>query len=318
MSLPEQFISCDWGTSNFRLRLLQTETLEVLQEHHTDKGVKVLHREYMNQKKISQNRFFSDYLTEQLEHLNLINNKDKKVIVASGMASSSIGMYELGYSQLPFSACGKNLFSRNISLNRDISLLLVSGAVSSDSVMRGEETQAVGLSSFMDTQEKGILLLPGTHSKHMEYNKGLYNDFKTFMTGELFKVICTHSILSNSVRAAEWEDKYKEAFIEGIKHGCEAGALTQTLFTIRAKDLMKQSTKEENFYFLSGLFIGDELSYLKTSGEKVTMSASGTLFQLYKIGMETVLEKERLAFFEEDVLEKALFIGQKKILEKYA
>ena len=36
MALPNYFISCDWGTSNFRLRVGEPSTLAITAEHKTD------------------------------------------------------------------------------------------------------------------------------------------------------------------------------------------------------------------------------------------------------------------------------------------
>ena len=46
MKIPDCFISCDWGTSNFRLRLVETKTLNVLVEHKTDQGVKNVYQKF--------------------------------------------------------------------------------------------------------------------------------------------------------------------------------------------------------------------------------------------------------------------------------
>ncbi|AZQ64893.1 2-keto-3-deoxy-galactonokinase [Flammeovirga pectinis] len=314
MSLPEKFISCDWGTSNFRLRLIKTDTLEVLDEHKTDKGVKKLYSEFQSQKRLNQDRFFSDYLTEQLKEVTSLEGEN--VVVASGMASSSIGMRELGYSAMPFDAYGKNLFSRSISLSKKLQILLVSGAKTKEDVMRGEEIQAVGLSEFLPIEKTGVLLLPGTHSKHLHYEKASYDDFKTFMTGELFEIISSQSILKSSLEKTDYSKKFEKSFIEGVKKGAEG--FTASLFSIRAKDLMKNATKQENYFFLSGLLIGDELAYLNNDDSTISVAANGTLGDLYKLALEEILDdNSRLNFIEEEVLEKALLIGQRKILESY-
>ena len=41
-SMPAQFLSCDWGTSSFRLRLASTITNEVIAEIKASTGVKEL------------------------------------------------------------------------------------------------------------------------------------------------------------------------------------------------------------------------------------------------------------------------------------
>jgi 2-dehydro-3-deoxygalactonokinase len=37
--MNNQFISCDWGTSNFRIRLVSLPYLDIIAEENSDKGV---------------------------------------------------------------------------------------------------------------------------------------------------------------------------------------------------------------------------------------------------------------------------------------
>ncbi|NME67978.1 2-dehydro-3-deoxygalactonokinase [Flammeovirga aprica] len=324
-SLPKQFVSCDWGTSNFRLRLIDTDSLDVVKEHKTNKGVKALYQEFTSTSQLSQYKFFSDYLTNQLKEID--EEKKSNYIVASGMASSSIGLQELGYAQMPIDAYGQNLFSKFITLEKDLSLVLVSGVKTGNDVMRGEEIQAVGLTDYLPIKSKGILLLPGTHSKHITYQKGIFNGFKTYMTGEIFDLISSQSLLSVSIQKAFFEPQYQPAFMAGVRKGME-GNLSSSLFSIRAKDLMHneyfmrnqnidpQAVKIENYYFLSGLMIGEELTYLKDVNEHISMAANGVLGKLYRIALEEVMQK-KIQFIEDEVLEKALLIGQRKVLNNY-
>ena len=115
------------------------------------------------------------------------------------MASSSIGLYELDYADLPFNVNGDNLIVKRLILKNKSELLLISGVKNNDGMMRGEETQAIGFEDYLKPFNESILILPGTHSKHLEYKNGNFIDLKSFMTGELFEILSLKSILSNSV-----------------------------------------------------------------------------------------------------------------------
>lgn len=315
MGLGENFVSCDWGTSNFRLRHVNSHTLDILSEHRTDMGIKKCFRLYQAQEEASQERFFADYLMLQIEKLDRSVTKDS-LIVASGMLSSSIGMHELPYVKMPISFNGKELISKEISLGKDKNLILVSGAKTKNDVMRGEEIQAIGLSDQLPCQEKGILLLPGTHSKHLYFDKGRFIDFHTHMTGELYEIISRHSILAPSLLQTEWNSKCIDSFLKGVAKGV-ANEQMAALFSIRANSLLYGVSAQENSYFLSGLLIGAELANLKNKSETVYLAATDVQHELYKLALESFLPSSRFVCFEAKIIEKALLIGQNKILKTY-
>tara|TARA_R110002049_G_scaffold58385_2_gene158868 strand:+ start:1676 stop:2629 length:954 start_codon:yes stop_codon:yes gene_type:complete len=315
MGLPEKFISCDWGTSNFRLRLVDSHSLKVLSEIRTDLGIKRCHQLYKQQSEQTQQSYFAYYLLAQLEKLDL-NGSENNYLVASGMLSSSIGMQELEYCQLPIAFSGEDLISNWLPINNKLDLLLISGARTNSDVMRGEEIQAIGLSDYLPKNEKGILLLPGTHSKHIYFDAGRFIDFTTFMTGELFEVIGKHTILSASLDEEEWNPSFKDIFVEGVKKGV-ANQQMASLFSIRANSLIHKISSNENFYYLSGLLIGAELSHLKEKSETVYLAVTGIQNELYQLALKSFLPMDRIVCFDPQFIETALLVGQRKILEQH-
>lgn len=312
MSSSKHFISCDWGTSNFRLRLVNTETLEVISEHSTSTGVKKLNLEYQeSDKSKSQTAFFADYLKEQIKSLSI--QGATPTIVASGMATSSIGMIELPYVDMPINFKGDNLLSKTVS-ESGLDIIFVSGAKTSADVMRGEEIQAIGLSKHIPNNKEGVLLLPGTHSKHVAFKNGVFTSFTTHMTGELFDVISKNTILGNSLEKADWHTKFESSFLEGVNKGLNNQHLS-SLFSIRANDLLDNKTNQENFYFLSGLLIGGELSYLNNNNLQVYIATTGILYELYNLALSQI--NQDVISFDADMIDKALLIGHKKTLEAY-
>ncbi|WP_163397312.1 2-dehydro-3-deoxygalactonokinase [Flavobacterium fluviatile] len=312
MTLPRYFISCDWGTSNFRLRLVETENLNVLEEHKTDQGVKTVFDKFLKQDTLNQNQFFADYLVKQIQNLPV--KHQKHLVVLAGMASSSIGLHELPYTEMPITMNGESLLWENLYLNVvELHLLVISGVKTKTGMMRGEEIQAIGLEEELKQYESGTLILPGTHCKHMHYEYGAFTGLRNYMTGELFEVLSSKSILSNSIENLGWSTHSEAAFLKGIEVGF-AGEWSANLLTVRATQLFGESKKEDNFYYLSGLLIGDELSYLKGHEGKIFLAASGEVFRLYKIALEKLIALDNLVCFDSNTLERALLIGQKKII----
>lgn len=314
MGIPKYFISCDWGTTNFRLRVVETKTLKVLAEHGSDQGIKVHYEEFLKQQKARQGEFFSRYLKEQIQKFP--PEHQVHIVVATGMASANIGLYELPYADFPFTLNGDSLVWKNLSFENGLKVLLVSGVKSADGMMRGEEIQAVGLENQLRPFSKGTLLLPGTHSKHIAFDNDKFTRLQNFMTGELFEVLSKKSILVNSVMNGHWNNKRKDAFKEGLSLGFESG-LSANLLRVRAKDVIDHSNKENNYFMLSGVLIGDELSYLKNSKYKVILAGPESVVDLYSLALTTILDRDRVTVLDAEILVNALFVGQRKILGQY-
>lgn len=311
MSSANYFISCDWGTSNFRLRVVDRDFFEVLAERTSNRGIKAVHQQFLAQDQRSQEEVFSAYILEQIQALP--EALQHVPIVISGMASSTLGMKELPYADFPFRGSGEQLYWENLSLDNGLEIILVSGVKSDTGIMRGEEIQAVGLSTHLEAHGSAILVLPGTHSKHIQYVDGAFTRLRNFMTGELFAVLTTHSILSNSISVAPWNQRARKAFSNGLEQGA-TGSITSNLLSVRTMDVLEKNPKDSNYFFLSGLLIGDELRYLKDQQETICLAASGQVFTLYKYALKMLCHPDQLAFFDAEALEKALFAGQHKIL----
>ncbi len=294
--------------------MVDSESLNVLTEHRTDQGIKVLYEKFLEQREHDQTSFFSNYLYRQIQQLNI--PKQSYLVVISGMATSNIGLWELPYGNMPFDAQGNGLKWEKMTLSNELSVILISGIKNRSGMMRGEEIQAVGLSEHLRSFKNGILILPGTHSKHISYDNGKFTNLKSFMTGELFELLSQKSILANTVEHSPWGDERKEAFLDGLQIGF-AQELSSHLFYVRAKHILENSDKKDNYYMLSGMLIGDELSYLKAWENPIFLAASEPFNNMYKLALQRFVDKKQLVLFDSSTLEKSLLIGQLKILSIY-
>jgi 2-dehydro-3-deoxygalactonokinase len=120
-------------------------------------------------------------------------------------------------------------------------------------VMRGEETQVLGAAI-----EDGTVVLPGTHSKWVRVERGRIVGFTTWMTGEVFAVLASHSILGR-LMTGEAEDE--DAFARGLARGAASGgALLHELFGVRTQGLFGAVPATGLRDYLSGVLIGAELA----------------------------------------------------------
>ncbi|HEX6846107.1 MAG TPA: 2-dehydro-3-deoxygalactonokinase [Chitinophagaceae bacterium] len=313
----KSFLSCDWGVSTFRLRYVQTSKLEFDSVENPDKGIAATFGRWHQSGKAEEKRFpfYRDVIADHiilLEHKLKTSLKGASVVV-SGMASSSIGMIELPYKKVPFKEDGSDLQVMKIKRSTDFEhdILIISGAKTNDDVMRGEETQLAGCH---DTNgKKKLYIFPGTHSKHVLVKKHSAVTFKTYMTGEFFELLSKKSILSSSLRAGEgFSGINKKAFARGVMEA-QRSTILHSSFLVRTNQLIKKWEAGKNYYYLSGLLIGAELTECAANkNASITLVASGELRQLYLSAMKTLGLKENLRSVDSTL---ALIQGQLMILK---
>jgi 2-dehydro-3-deoxygalactonokinase len=128
-----------------------------------------------------------------------------------------------------------------------------------DNVMRGEETQLLGLAA-LDPDFSGMVCLPGTHSKWAQLSGTRIESFSTAMTGEFFEVLRTHSVLRHSLTGDLDGPGRADGFVAGADTGLKHPAnLLGTLFQVRAGSLLSGRQPDWCAGFLSGLLIGTEI-----------------------------------------------------------
>ena len=258
--MDKHILCCDWGTTSFRLRLVERQDYKVLAEYLTKDGVAGTYRDWKEQDEINRFDFYAAILKNSIKELAKKTSfiLDTIPVIVSGMASSSIGMEELPYAELPFESNGSQASVRVFKdfNGKDAPLVLVSGLKSHEDVMRGEEAQLIGLLKLneisIQASEKIVFVFPGTHSKHITVKDRFVIDFQTFMTGEIYNILTEHSILKDSVLSSSGTvlmqaDQIKD-FLKGVEIS-GTSALLHSLFTVRTGQLFGQFTKEQNAYY---------------------------------------------------------------------
>jgi 2-dehydro-3-deoxygalactonokinase len=314
-------LCCDWGTSSFRLRLVSVQDYKITAELISQNGVATIYNAWKEQHTEDRFKFYSKFLKECIQELAKIStrNLENVPVIVSGMASSSIGMEELPYASIPYDIYGKNAsFKMFKHFNGKAPLMLVSGVKSEEDVMRGEEAQLIGLIKlnqleFQDSQSL-VFVFPGTHSKHIQVENGLIQDFKTFMTGEMFTVFKENSILKDSLSSAILAEIPNEseinAFLQGIERSSKSSIL-HNLFTVRTNQLFNIFAKGHNLCYLSGLLIGTEVRELKNNEfDQVFVCSGKHLYNYYKLAFDTIFQKEIITFLAPEIIDNATIAGQ--------
>ncbi|MBL28448.1 MAG: 2-dehydro-3-deoxygalactonokinase [Rhodospirillaceae bacterium] len=242
-------VGVDWGTSGFRGYLLATDGT-VLDWVASEDGILAV-----------ENGSFGAALDVNVGHW--LAAAPLSPVIMSGMIGSRQGWKEADYLDCPTDI--GVLAGRLTEVAGDSGQVahIVPGIARVDpddvpDVIRGEETQIAGALVGHGTE---IFVLPGTHSKWAIAEDGRIVWFATFMTGELFAILCRHSILGRTMTGDEHDPA---AFHRGLNYGLAAGegrgGLLKRLFSARTLALFGSLPESGTRSYLSGLLIGCEIA----------------------------------------------------------
>lgn len=145
-------LCCDWGSSSFRLSLVQVPDQVIVHSQRQAMGIAQTYREWQQTKKNSRLDHYFSVLRQAIDQLAMDSGRqlDHVPILISGMASSSIGIKELPYATLPFGLNGEHVITELFEPTDRFPyrVWLISGVRSEQDVMRGEEIQAIGLTQL--------------------------------------------------------------------------------------------------------------------------------------------------------------------------
>jgi 2-dehydro-3-deoxygalactonokinase len=285
------FLSCDWGTSTFRLRLVK-DGRKIEGEVISDDGIAGTYQQWLATGKPESERirFYRNGLEIFISKLRETGDENIPVI-CSGMVSSSIGLVDLPYRKFPFTWDVSQIMVKKLDGDAEFPrpVYVVSGFKTDADIMRGEEILLLGC----DVEDEGekIFIFPGTHSKHVFVKNKMGIDFKTYMTGEIFNLLSEKSILANAVRKGSDENSFIEGFSTGLQ-----GNILQQAFRVRTRHLLEQSDPVSNYQYLSGLLISSELRDLKNSDCPVYLVAGEHLEHPYQLGLSLMGIKREIIF----------------------
>ncbi|GEA02258.1 2-oxo-3-deoxygalactonate kinase [Alteromonas sp. KUL17] len=259
----------DWGTSNFRLFGLDS------------KGVLVDTIEApMGLLQIKDGKF-AEALEPKLKAM--ASSYQHIPVLMAGMVGSASGWKEVPYVAAPASVSDVAHSAVCFELPWGARARILPGVSYRSAelycdVMRGEEVQVFGLPLITDSDNMHIVL-PGTHSKHVDIKSGAISSFSTYFTGELFALLSHYSSVKPPLPAQEIVDE--NAFLKGVKRTAN-GALLNDIFSARALRLFGELADHEVADYLSGILIGNELH-------------SSTHRNIYLVGGEALCARYELA-----------------------
>lgn len=283
-------IALDWGSSSLRAYRLGRDGT-VLDTRSSDAGASRLAAQAAPQGKAA---LFESHLRALVEDWR---QADAGVpLLACGMVGSAHGWVEAAYVECP---ADLNRLHRHLAVARGTDGLLMQivpglayrPATGAPDVMRGEETQVVGiLRRRPDLADDVCILLPGTHGKFVDVRGGTVVAFQTRMTGELFELLRTHSVLGRLMSATTAPAFDGGAFDRGVDAGRAAlGAdLAHRLFSVRSLGLFNELPSTGLAGYLSGLLIGHELAAAlpQAVGRPLVLGGDAALCRRYQRALQ--------------------------------
>lgn len=266
-------LACDWGTTNLRAWTLDGDG-RVVCDRDLELGVS----------KLAPGEAARRFETEVRPALDAVGLP----AILCGMVGSNLGWTVAPYIDCPASM--GDLAAALVAVGGDHEWVRIvpgaraPGVFGAPDVMRGEETQLFGWLAQNPDRATGrhVVCHPGTHAKWMLVEDGRLVRFVTAMTGELFAVLGSHSVLKSDAPADD-----DEAFCEGVAAAGEGDALAARLFSARARVVGGGKPAESTPSYLSGLLIGAEVAatprLLGLSAEDpVTLIGDEKLCALYR------------------------------------
>lgn len=275
------WIAVDWGTTNLRVWALD-QTGRTLAHRHSGNGMGTLER-----------AGFEPALLELTG--DLLTAGTTTPVIICGMAGSRQGWAEAPYVAAPCTP--PSLADATGVTTRDprIDVRILPGVKQLDpaDVMRGEETQIAGFLAE-EPEFHGLLCLPGTHTKWAFLKDGEITSFQTCMTGELFALLSTGSVLSHGLSE---KDMDMDAFAEAVARGVSRpDRFIADLFGIRAAGLVAGLDPEAARGRLSGLLIGADLAAVRADigAHPIAILGSGGLAETYRKALACLDHEARL------------------------
>ena len=287
----------DGGTTNLRVTLLSDER-KALDSVTRDGGVRHTAVD-------GNNGYLKTTLAECIRQLfgrNGLDVGDVRRCIAYGMITSDMGLLEIPHVSAPASvqtlknAMREQVFPeiapfpiafipgvRNFAAPVDMENF---GMMD---MMRGEETEAVGLYDLLGLKESAMFVLPGSHNKFVAMSDdGKILSCMTSISGELLDAMTHHTILADAVGSAfvTPETYVAEMAMEGA-WACSQSGLGRAAFSGRILRTLGGRSRGEIQSYLLGASLALDVqameAFLPDEPAEVPLP-TGTVFQSLGVG----------------------------------
>ncbi|MEE2830305.1 MAG: 2-dehydro-3-deoxygalactonokinase [Myxococcota bacterium] len=203
-------------------------------------------------------------------------------VLLTGMVGSAQGWREAPYTDCPadLEAIASGLVQAPRANTWIVPGVAGHGISGAPDVMRGEETQLLGL------EGDGAVLLPGTHTKWANLEQGKITQFTTCITGETFELLRDPGLIGAVMSGTTLDEA---AFRRGLADLERPGGLLHHIFTVRSRALRGDLDSEAAWSYAWGLLIGSEVDGMTRAlhlDEPVRIVGTAGLSALYRCALQ--------------------------------
>ena len=265
----------DGGTTNLRVYLLDAATNQVLAEQKKDGGVRYTAIDGHNGRLID---LLHSAMAEVLAATGTTQG-DLEDCIAYGMITSGLGLLEIPHVPAPASAAdlGAAMVSKSFSRLDDICIRFIPGVrnhaspvnvenCSGMDMMRGEETETIGLHALLKPTGPSVFVLPGTHNKFVKVDEnGRILGCMTSISGELLDVITHHTILSDAVAKQFLSaDHYNRDILSAGARECAKSGLGRAAFAGRILNTLGKEPAPSIQNWLMGAVLAEDVKAMQS------------------------------------------------------
>ena len=206
------------------------------------------------------------------------SESDLNLVLAAGMITSNMGLYELPHLMAP-AGIEELAGGMQSAIMPDVTphpIWFIPGIKNASSsvdlnscdqadMMRGEEVETFGLMAQQEFSGPAIVVLPGSHTKFvwLDENSRISGSIST-IAGELLSAITHNTLIANALNKSFAETLEPDALLAGARHGRRVG-LGRACFQVRMLDLFAGMSYNQKANFLLGAVLANDIAALDNS-----------------------------------------------------
>lgn len=259
------FISIDSGTTNTRIYLIKNEQICDVIKLPVGARDTVLTGSTKNLK---------EQLKKGIDELlakNSTSHDEIECAIVSGMITSEFGLLEVPHAVAPIGLdeMVKGLVEKSFPDICPFPMRFVAGVKNTyensdeQDMMRGEETEAIGILASMQEESDVILVLPGSHLKIVEVRQGKITKCYTSLLGEASSAISQNTLLKDIVHFTKEIDY--DALYDGYQDAMEKG-INMSLFKVRKLSLFAGKDEQYLSSYFNGVMMSCDVKMILSIG----------------------------------------------------